>query len=165
LADIRKELEKVNEQQEGEVIAKHPRYAELCEEYGTPTIKRLQGTEDKNPNLIKFRFFTREVKTTGYKPIFERVLFKYFTVYDLFFYAAQSFKANPLDIHLYWITKAQQAKMYRLENTTDVLRSEKRPSEQTEAGWVTTEVELSRSTRLLDLVFYDEVTSIRIEAD
>jgi hypothetical protein len=160
LAEIRKELERVDETEEDEVIAQHPRYAELCKEYGTPTVNRV--TDDSSANLSKFKF-VKKSKDDMYDPLFELSLFKYFSMYDLFFYAAQPLKAKPMDIHLYWITKAQQAKMYRLENFGDAQESDQVPEEPT--GWATSEVELTRSVKLLDLVFYDDINLIRIKVN
>jgi hypothetical protein len=163
LADIRKELEQVDESQEAEVIAKHPLYAELSAEYGAPVVRREKDNSHSS-DLVKFKFFDHENTGEQYKFLFERQLFKNYSVYDLFFYAATGVNSDPLGIRLYWITKAQNAKMYRLENAADIL-TESKDSEQETAGWRSIEVALSRSTKLLDLVFYDDVNQIRIEID
>lgn len=60
LSLITQELSLVSESEAQKIIARHPRYQELCEEYGEPIIKR-SGERQINPNslaaqLIKFRF-------------------------------------------------------------------------------------------------------------
>jgi hypothetical protein len=162
MAQIVKELEQVDAQNEYQVISKHPRYAKLCSEYGAPVINRSK--DDRDRDLLKFKFFKRENENDPYTPLFEKKLLKYYTLYDLFFYAARTLEVNPLNLHLYWITQSRQAKLYRTENAADNVKDNTKSLEST-PGWASTEVELVRSVKLLDLVFYDGLNSIRVEVD
>ncbi|KAI9674719.1 MAG: hypothetical protein M1817_001623 [Caeruleum heppii] len=60
LSQIAHALGEVGENQEGQIVAQHPRYQELCEEYGAPNIIRASATsldpDSLEARLIEFTF-------------------------------------------------------------------------------------------------------------
>lgn len=62
LSQIAKELAAVSEGSEVNVVAQHPRFHELCEEYGQPAVAR--STSALNPNSLAARLIKIELRLT-----------------------------------------------------------------------------------------------------
>lgn len=110
LSRITKEISETPESKEADVITRHPRYAELCEKHGAPTIVRKEAGSD-TPNymegrLIKFTFYLPQDSLEGQtKEIkMERRIPKSFDVYRVKGLVGKMFGVRPLSIRLIWET-------------------------------------------------------------
>ncbi|KAI6770112.1 hypothetical protein HG530_004741 [Fusarium avenaceum] len=100
LSRIGKQLATVSEDAEDEVLAHHPRYAELCEIYGTPNVVRKT---EANPAYLEARLVTvgfhlqdGEEKTTKIPNSFD--------IYAVKGVAGRLFGLSPLKLGLIWET-------------------------------------------------------------
>jgi hypothetical protein len=103
LSLIAKELSFSPETKRDEIIKSHPRYDELCEEYGEPVVKREEG--NINPNslaarLIRFSF--RLADKSGEE--FETEVPLSFTAYTLLGIVGKHFGIPPMKCRLIWET-------------------------------------------------------------
>ncbi|CAL3963620.1 unnamed protein product [Diplocarpon coronariae] len=110
LSLIAKEASEAPEGKEQDTIAQHPRYAELCEKYGTPSIARKEARV-VNPNflearLIRFSFYMppntqadqqQEIRLARQIPMS-------FDVYGLKGLVGRIFGVRPLSMRLIWET-------------------------------------------------------------
>lgn len=114
LSLIARELNFSPPQLQTQILASHPRYKWLCEEYGEPIVNR---TENKiNPNslaarLIKFTFYlndsidaaiTREQPSSPQR--FEKEIPMSFTAYTLLGIVSKNFGIPPAKLRLIWET-------------------------------------------------------------
>ncbi|KAH7403550.1 hypothetical protein BKA64DRAFT_669327 [Cadophora sp. MPI-SDFR-AT-0126] len=110
LSQITREISEAPESKEPDVVARHPRYAELCEKHGAPTIVRKEAGII-NPNflearLIKFTFClppnsrvgqTEEIRLEGEIPMS-------FDVYRVKGLVGKMLGVRPLSLSLIWET-------------------------------------------------------------
>ena len=55
LSQISKQLSLLPQEKEKEILASHPRWKHLCEEYGEPKIERLESKDNIDPNSLAAR--------------------------------------------------------------------------------------------------------------
>lgn len=116
LSLIGKELSATSASDEGKILATHPRYAALCEIYGTPTItRRAEGSQGTSINprsvaarLVEFKFYqpssslpTSDTTTVGKSCMIPRT----FDTYRIKGIASRLFSLPPLKFRLVWETE------------------------------------------------------------
>ena len=112
LSCIGKELSVVAAEQEGDVVKKHPRYGELVEMYGEPTIVRKQdgkmNTNLLEARLIKFTFYDGDSGERGVNRKNSEdttiEIPKSFDVYRVKGIVGRAFSIPPLGLKLTWET-------------------------------------------------------------
>ncbi|KAF2746512.1 tubulin-specific chaperone E [Sporormia fimetaria CBS 119925] len=114
LSLIARELNFSSPEEAARILASHPRYAYLCEEYGEPVINRTAGT--LNPNslaarLIRFTFYLGASAQVflGQAPSeetskFETEIPKSCTAYTLLGVVGKHFGISPIKCRLIWET-------------------------------------------------------------
>lgn len=103
LARIGKHLATVPESQEAEVIAKHKRYAELCDLYGPPVVNRRK---EINPAFLEARLVHVQFTFHSAGKVVERItrIPKSFDIYTVKGIAGNLFGSKPLGLRLIWET-------------------------------------------------------------
>ncbi|KAG4441200.1 hypothetical protein IFR05_003318 [Cadophora sp. M221] len=156
LSRITKEISEAPESKEADVISQHPRYAELCEKHGTPTIVRKKVGSDTpdymEGRLIKFTFFlppnsledqTKEIRM-------ERTIPKSFDVYRVKGLVGKMFGVRPLSIRFIWETGEWDpvAGYEEWESEDEDKEIDEETAAVREMGkWVKREVEIEDCTR------------------
>lgn len=177
LSLIAQELSLAPENQAERVIARHPRYQELCEEYGEPTIKR-SGERQMNPNslaaqLIKFRFRLQNsgVSTlSGDKKIlpmdYEVELLKSLSIYSVQGIVGKHFGLQPWKLRLVWETGEWDFGILEKHRDGDgEWDSEEEDQEDSRIGSdkVKREVELLPGTRTVGTWVEGDEVDVRVE--
>ncbi|PHH72305.1 hypothetical protein CDD82_6045 [Ophiocordyceps australis] len=100
LSRIARQLAAVPEAAEHTVLARHPRYAELCEIYGAPDILRR---DQVNPSFLEARLVTVAFYCGAKGPKTVRIP-RSFDIYAVRGIAGKLFRLSPLKIRLVWET-------------------------------------------------------------
>ncbi|KAI9171339.1 Tubulin-specific chaperone E [Paramyrothecium foliicola] len=100
LSRIAKELASVSEAAETSVLAKHPRYEELCGIYGQPDIIRRQ---EINPSFLEARLITVAFHQGGQEKRIRKIP-KSLDIYAVKGVAGKLFGLSPLKVSLIWET-------------------------------------------------------------
>lgn len=172
LSRIGKQIANVPEGAKQQVIDLHPRYAELCEEYGEPDIIRH---EEVNPAFLEARLmsvsFQYEDKEEAAK------IPKSFDIYAVKSIAGKLFNISPLKLSLVWETGEWDpvAGFYEddgdssdddADENADKDSAPSKPEEQntTQTGrWLKREVELRDGPRQLGYCVEGSDARIRVE--
>ena len=107
LSRIARQLAAVPEAAEGEVLAKHRRWAELCELYGEPPVVRQR---ELNPNFLEARliatefYFSHGETNTGVDKKRSIQIPKSFDIYAVKGIVGKLFGLPPLKLRLVWET-------------------------------------------------------------
>lgn len=190
LARIGKHLAAVPPNQESEVIKKHRRYAELCELYGPPVVKR---TKDMNPAFLEARLvavqFVHRARDSDETVEKSTKIPKSFDIYRVKGIAGKLFEQKPLDLRLVWETgewdpvagfddevddsgeeePEPEPEAPLLPETAQAgsgAQEDKEPALQTErkvGKWVKREVELQDGPRQLGFCVDGQEARIRVE--
>ncbi|KAL2067119.1 hypothetical protein VTL71DRAFT_1543 [Oculimacula yallundae] len=158
LSRITKELSEAPENKEQDIISQHPRYAELCEIHGTPTIVRKRAGV-LNPNFLEARLITftfclpanslegqrEEIKMVREIPMS-------FDVYRVKGLVGRMFGIRPLSLRLIWETGEWDPVAGYEEWEEEDEDEEEEVDEETKAmrergKWMKREVEIEDSTR------------------
>lgn len=181
LSLIGKELSTSSPTAESEILASHPRYAELCEKYGEPVIKRATRQVDAvNPQSVAARL----VKMTFYLPPGHdeqtkeaakvKEIPRSFDTYQVKSIVARLFDLPPFQFRLIWETDeldpTRQENMgegdYDSSEDEDT-KAEPPKTQSTGPGaqFVRREVELVNSTRDIGVWFYGDLTEARVRVE
>lgn len=107
LSRIARQLASVPEAAEGEVLARHRRWAELCELYGEPSVVRQK---ELNPNFLEARlivtefYFSRSEPHAGSAKKKSLQIPKSFDIYAVKGIVGKLFGLPPLKLRLVWET-------------------------------------------------------------
>lgn len=101
LSLIAKEVSFASENLEAQILASHPRYAYLCEEYGEPVFHH--HANQINPNSLAARLIRIKFYSAGGKH-FETEIPVSFTAYTLLGMVSKHFDIKPMKCRLIWET-------------------------------------------------------------
>lgn len=176
LSLIAQELSLAPQSEEQSIAAHHPRYRELCEEYGEPTIKR-SGERRINPNslaaqLIKLRFRLDNdshsilLKNQKGMPLnYEVELPKSLSMYSVHGVVGKHFGLQPWKLKFVWETGEWDFSASEEQGGDEEWDSE--DEDQQEAGLggerVKREVKLLPGTRSLGTCVEGDEVNVRVE--
>ncbi|KAH7095382.1 hypothetical protein FB567DRAFT_29142 [Paraphoma chrysanthemicola] len=103
LSMIAKEVQFAPENMREKVLASHPRYQWLCEEYGEPDVQRTVNAVNPNSlaaRLLRIKFYLAEDKAKTY----ESEIPKSCTAYTVLGMVGKHFSMKPLKCRLVWET-------------------------------------------------------------
>jgi hypothetical protein len=170
LGQIATELSNVPEAKEAEVIARHPRYRELCDEYGEPTIQRRTKVEKLLPNSLAARLVTLSFTLSpGILPSKQQRSWveqvpKSFSIYSLLGIVGKRLGLMPLDLRLVMETNERDPLGRDSGYSGPEWWDSSDEGEDEEHGeWVQREVELVAGTRTIGTYIDDNNGAIRVE--
>lgn len=102
LSMIAKEVQFAPERLREQILASHPRYAWLCDEYGEPDIKRSIGAV--NPNSLAARLVKMKLYQAAGGEVFEMEIPMSCTAYTVLGIVGKRFDVAPLKCRLVWET-------------------------------------------------------------
>ncbi|KAM5380213.1 hypothetical protein ACJZ2D_003664 [Fusarium nematophilum] len=176
LSRIAKQLAAVPENAEAEVLALHPRYAELCDIYGEPSVVRRL---EVNPAFLEARLVTVGFHFQGREEEKVAKVPKSFDIYAVKGIAGKLFGLSPLKLGLVWETgewdpvagfddqeggssDEEEAEEERERRGVDVHAAD--DSAGKPGRWVKREVELKDGPRQLGYCVDGLDVKIRVEA-
>lgn len=181
LSLVGKELSAAPGSAEREILAKHPRYADLCEKYGEPVVTRAaQSVGTVNPlsvaaGLVKLVFYLgssrnneRRKETTKVKEIPRS-----FDTYQVKAIVSRLFDLPPFQFKLVWETDELDPVSHGGIDDDDWDSSEDEREEANgtshsaadDTSFVKREVELVDSTRDIGVWFYGDMAEASIRVD
>jgi tubulin-specific chaperone E len=140
LSLIAKELSFGKKEDEDTILKDHPRYNELCEEYGQPTITRVDNKVNPNSlaaRLINITFHLHQSPRQADKtvaPKFSAEIPKSFTAYTLLGTASKGFHVPPRKCKMVWETGEWIRAPRTGDGLVDEWYSESSESEEEEEG-------------------------------
>ena len=170
LSQIATELSNTPESEQQSVLDQHPRYKELCEEYGDPNISRvrLNNLDVLARRLVNVIFrlgpSALEKTNTGTSKSITREIPKSYSIYTLYGIAGKAFNLPPMKLRLFWETDEDE-----LGNMSKDIEEEWDSEEElaNEGGKDETtkkrEVELTKGTRTLGGWVEGNNITIRLE--
>lgn len=170
LGQIAIELSNVPEAKQEEVIVQHPRYRDLCDEYGEPTIQRRTRVENLDPNSLAARLVTlsfslspRILPSKQQRSWTEQVP-KSFPIYSLLGIVGKRFGLMPLDLRLVMETNERDPlgrdRGYSGPEWWDSSDDE---DDDEHDEWVQREVELVAGTRTIGTYIDGTSATVRVE--
>lgn len=173
LSLIGKELSASPEEKSEAIITTHRRFAELCEEYGEPSVSRSSSAINPNSlaaRLIRFTFHLGASETQfvkdGTAKTFEAEIPMNFSVYSAMGMVGKRFGLPPMKLRLFWETGdwVLAGKDSALEPDTWDSDSDD-VEEGTHAGveHIRREVELVAGTRVVGTWVDGTEASVRVE--
>lgn len=172
LSRIAAEVSRSPKEEEAAIIARHPRYAELCEEYGEPHFERKSDPRT-DPNslaarLVKCQFHARKGPSSLLMAINSRKqtleIPKSFSIYSVLGLVGRHFNLPPARFKLIWETGERDPVMEPISKQgVQEWDSDEEESEDHGMKWMDREVELSPGTRPLGTVIESSEAVIRIE--
>lgn len=170
LGQIAAELTRTPGGQEEKVLAKHPRYRELCEEYGEPNIQRKVGREELDPNslaakLVAVTFSLSDNVSPDTKPrSWTDEIPKSFNIYAVLGMVGKRLNAMPLGLRLILETNEKDPvgkdSAYVGPEWWDSSDDE---AEMERENWVKRQVELVAGTRALGTFVEAREASVRVD--
>lgn len=158
LSQIAKQLSLASPQEETDIIAQHPRYRELCEEYGEPVVER-QRDDGVDPNslaarLVECRFYFRSgsdqsLPTRDSPYVVE--LPKSLSIYAVLGLVGKQFNLLPMRLRLTW-ESGEKERLKPPPHTWNGVQEWDSSDEEADdmgGGWQDREVELIAGTRPL----------------
>lgn len=110
LGQIATELGNSTDDQEQEVLRRHPRWTALCEEYGEPSIRRIPKADQLDPNSLAARLLTitfvlsPETSSGSSMQTWEQEIPKTLNIYSILGLLGQKLGVMPLTLRLVWET-------------------------------------------------------------
>lgn len=173
LSQITKEISEAPENKEGDVISRHPRYAELCEKHGAPTITRKEaGTINPNfleTRLIKFTFYLPSNSLAGQTEEIRLVrgIPMSFDVYRVKGLVGKMFNIRPLSSRLVWETGEWDPvagyEEFEEDDDEDEVLDEETVARREKGKWMKREVEIEDGTRQVGNLVDGLEAIVRIE--
>lgn len=180
LSLIGKELSASPEDTEKVILAAHPRYKELCEKYGEPSIQRTSHHSTVNPlsvaaRLVRFVFYLSQARTKsdGCSVHVSKVreIPRGFDTYQVKAIVSRMFRLPPYSFRLVWETNEWDP-VHTDNAMEDVWGSseEEGPSkslgrEKDSQQYVRREVELVDSPRSVGILFHDDLKEARVRIE
>ncbi|BCR95853.1 putative tubulin-specific chaperone [Aspergillus luchuensis] len=187
LSLIGKELSASPETAEASILAKHPRYKELCELYGQPDIRRAEsgaGSAAVNPRsvaarLVKLVFRLSQTEGAGSEGVTTKVkeVPRSFDTYQLKAIVSRLFGLRPYSFRLVWETdeldpvskeKMEDDEGWDSEDDGEGGvdgAKEKEVKAAEEPGFVKREVELVDTTKDIGFWFQSDMAEARIRVE
>ncbi|GKZ18476.1 hypothetical protein AbraIFM66951_003354 [Aspergillus brasiliensis] len=180
LSLIGKELSASPETAEEGILAKHPRYEELCELYGQPVIRRAEsgaGGVAVNPRsvaarLVKLVFRLSQTESAGSEGAISKVkeVPRSFDTYQVKAIVSRLFGLQPYSFKLVWetdeldpVSKEKMEDDEGWDSEDDAREQEVKASE--EPGFVKREVELVDTTKDIGFWFQSDMAEARIRVE
>ncbi|RDL42272.1 uncharacterized protein BP5553_02251 [Venustampulla echinocandica] len=174
LSRIAKAMAEVPESEEYSVIAKHPRYADLCDIYGPPVIvRKVSGTIDPNfleARLINFQFYIPKGPNQEEAITKEREIPITFDIYRVKGIVGKMFGIPPLKTRLIWETgQWDPVAGYEEEGGSDdewegaVIDAPPEGADSNPGKWMEREVEIVDSTRQIGFCVDGNEVKVRVE--
>jgi hypothetical protein len=176
LSRIGKQLAAAPEEAEAEVLALHPRYAELCEIYGAPNVVRRL---EVNPAFLEARLITVGFHLDGGEERATKIP-KSYDIYAVKGVAGKLFDMSPLKLSLIWETgewdpvagfddqEGDSSDEEDAEEERERKEVDKNAADEDNTGkpgrWVKREVELKDGPRQLGYCVDGLDVKIRVEA-
>ncbi|KAF3053193.1 hypothetical protein E8E11_011620 [Didymella keratinophila] len=162
LSLIAKEVQFAPENMRDQILASHPRYEWLCEEYGEPDIKH--GTNKVNPNslaarLLKIRFYLTDSKTETRDVEIPMSC----TVYTVLGIVGKLFGAVPRDCRLVWETGDWMLARRTMAEVEDEERDSEDSDSEAATSKVMREVEIMPGTRSIGTWIDGMEATVRVE--
>nr|POE54888.1 tubulin-specific chaperone e [Quercus suber] len=156
--------------QEGEVLSRHPRYAALCDEYGTPTISRQRNRADAiDPDTLAYRLanitFVHSSETRSWR----EEIPKSFNIYTILGLIGKRLGVSPLRLRLVWQTGERDPPSVQTDDASPEVWDSSDDEELSGglglagASWTEREVELVAGTRALGTYIEGPEATIRVE--
>jgi hypothetical protein len=182
LSLIGKELSAYPESAEREILATHPRYQELCEKYGPPTIRRAElAGAAVNPRSVAARLVSlafrlhSSIGSDGNQDLFRvQKIPRSFDTYQVKVIASRLFNLPPYQCRLVWetdeldpVNKEKKDDEADWDSDEDEALGEITKSVPTteDAEFVRREVELLDSTRDIGFWFQPDIVEARIRVE
>jgi len=175
LSLVAQELSLAPESEADRIIARHPRWMELCEEYGEPVIRR-SGEKRIDPNsleaqLIRFRFLLDEEAAIGtmssdeMSRLYEVELPKSFSIYSVQGVVGKHFGLRPWTLRLVWDTGEWDVSKPREQEDFEEWDSEDDDGQETNLGneRVRRVVELVPGTRAIGTWVEGSEVDVKVE--
>jgi len=173
LSQIAMQLSRAPAEQEAEIISQHPRYRDLCEEYGEPKIQRKEDSM-VDPNslaarLMECNFYLANGNTGNSSPTkdspWAKELPKSLSIYAVLGIVGKQFDLLPMSLRLVWETGEKERVKPRANAWTGVQEWDSSDDEAEEdgQGWQEREVELVAGTRAIGTVVESAKAVIRVE--
>jgi hypothetical protein len=155
----------ISPQQRAEVLAAHPRWEELCEEYGEPaTIKEGDGEIDPKSLAARFVTVTFHLNTSTPPQEWTIPIPRSSNIYALLGRVSKRLGVSPLSLRLVW--ESGERDPVRTGGEGGEAPEEWDSSDEEEEGegeWTTREVELVGGTRMVGS--YLEVAEARVRVE
>lgn len=166
LGQIAAELSSTTSEAEAAIVlANHPRWSALCEEYGEPAAKRQVKADELDSSSLAARLVT--VDFISSEGSWRSELPKTLSVYEVLGVVGKRLKVMPLKLRLIWETGEQDPMASNAEGGPEWWDSSDDEAEvagnNNEEGWVTREVELLAGTRVLGTYIEGREARVRIE--
>jgi len=174
LTQITKEISEAPESKERDVVSRHPRYAELCEKHGAPTIIRKEAGII-NPNflearLIKFTFYLPSNSPAGQTEEIRlvREIPMSFDIYRVKGLVGKMFDIQPLSLRLIWETGEWDPvagyEEFEEDDEGDEVLDEETIARREKGKWMKREVEIEDGTRQVGNLVDGLEAIVRIES-
>lgn len=188
LSLIGKTLSATSEEEESSILAEHPRYSELCEIYGEPTItravvadgsgKRVIHPRSVAARLVKMAFRLSDAVSTVSNELDGQVHVKEipgsFNSYQVKALVARLFGLPPFGFKLVWETDewdpvekdaGEEGADWDGDSDDEAEGANPDPISEDESRFVRREVELVESTRDIGFLFQGETGEMRIRVE
>ncbi|KAK4983376.1 hypothetical protein LTR66_008844 [Elasticomyces elasticus] len=180
LSQIAVELADNPPEREADVLAQHPRYAELCEEYGEPAIARA-AKDLINPNslaarLISFVFQLSPIAVrmvdNSIEPIWKTEIPKSFSIYNVLGMVGKHYGMPPMQLRLVLETGEQDPAARKMGGTYQVDEWDSSDEEVDATGglnaregimWVEREEEMVAGSRAVGTYVEGTSGKVRVE--
>ena len=162
LSLIAKEVQFAPENMRDEILATHPRYQWLCEEYGEPDIKRSRNAVNPNSlavRLLRIRFYLANDKT---KTIEEEIPMSC-TAYTVLGVVGKQFGVMPMDCRLIWETGDWMPARRTMADVEIEEEDSEDDEDETATGKVMREVEITPGTRSIGTWIDGVEATVRVE--
>jgi len=162
LGHIAIELSNADEHQREAVLARHPRYRNLCEEYGEPTISSQPKANEVDLNSLAARLISITFTTTPYKTWTECIP-ESLNTYALLGLVGKRLRVMPLKLRLIWETGERDPARSEGSEAPEWWDSSDEESEAEGGEWIAREVELVPGTRPLGTYMEGREARVRVE--
>jgi tubulin-specific chaperone E len=160
LSQIIQELSLAEETDEVKIKGRHPRYRDLCMEYGEPEIRRTPGSihpDSLEASLINVKFVSAHIS-------FQVKIPKRLSIYSVLGIVGRKVKISPFELRLFWETDDWIFPKASLVDDFEQWDSDEDEDEGASGqGRVRREVELLPGTRSLGTWVDGKDVSIRVE--
>lgn len=168
LGQIAIELANAPENQMENLMRRHPRYKELCDEYGEPAVKRIERKDVVNPNTLAARLISvtfmlsSETLPAVQQRSWTEEIPKAFPIYAVLGLVGKRLQQLPLDLRLILETNERDPVGSRNAYDGPEWWDSSDEEDDEEGEWVKREVELVAGTRALATYIESHEVTIRV---
>lgn len=171
LGQIAVQLANAPRDQASKVLREHPRWKELCEEYGEPTFREAQKGDEIAPNSLAARLVSITFKIKdGYLPAISPRTWidevpKTLSIYSLLGLVGKRVQIMPLSLRLIWETGERDPIGSDADYTGPEWwdSSDEEDQSTSDGAFITRDVELVPSTRALGTYIESREARVRVE--